>query len=112
NLNLKPETATTWSIGADWDVTPALRFSVTYFDINYENQVETYLSDLSILARESEFAGTGIILRDAEAAARIARLIDDEGLSVRGVPLPGGDPANVALYVDGRNNNLGRSIMR
>ncbi len=110
NLNLGPETATTWSMGADWEPANDFKLSATYFSVNYKNQVETYLSDLSILSRESEFAGTGIILRGQDAADRVTQLIAD-GLRVVGA-LPGGDPANVTLYVDGRNNNLGRSITR
>ena len=110
NLNLGPETATTWSVGADWEPTSDLKFSATYFSVNYKNQVETYLGDLSILSREAEFAGTGIILRGQDAADKVAALIA-EGLPVRGA-LPGGSAANVTLYVDGRNNNLGRSITR
>lgn len=108
NLNLGPEEATTVTFGADWDINANLRVGVTYFDIEYENQVENYLANLAILSRESEFAGTGIILRGAEAAARAVEL------TAQGIPLargsfPGGNPANVTLFVDGRNNNLGTS---
>ncbi len=103
NLNLGPETATTWSLGADWDVTQRMKLSVTYFNVDYRNQVDAYLSDLAILSREAQFAGTGIILRGADAAARVAELIAS-GVGVVGVP-----PAPVTLFVDGRNNNLGKS---
>ncbi|KQN18092.1 MULTISPECIES: TonB-dependent receptor domain-containing protein [unclassified Sphingomonas] len=103
NLNLGPETATTWSLGADWDVLPRLKLSATYFNVNYRNQVDAYLSDLAILSREAQFTGTGIILRGADAAARVAQLIAS-GVAVVGVP-----PSPVTLFVDGRNNNLGKS---
>lgn len=103
NLNLGPETATTWSLGADWDVVPRLKLSATYFNVNYRNQVDAYLSDLAILSREAQFTGTGIILRGADAAARVAQLIAS-GVGVVGVP-----PSPVTLFVDGRNNNLGKS---
>ncbi|AOH83355.1 hypothetical protein AWL63_04600 [Sphingomonas panacis] len=103
NLNLRPETATTWSVGGDWDIVPRLKLSVTYFNVGYRNQVDAYLSDLAILSREAQFAGTGIILRGADAAARVAQLIAS-GVGVVGVP-----PAPVTLFVDGRNNNLGKS---
>jgi iron complex outermembrane receptor protein len=103
NLNLGPETATTWSLGADWDVLPQLKLSATYFNVNYRNQVDAYLSDLAILSREAQFTGTGIILRGADAAARVAQLIAS-GVAVVGVP-----PSPVTLFVDGRNNNLGKS---
>ncbi len=108
NLDLKPEEAETWSVGFDWEPTDEFRFGVTYFDVLYENQVETYLADLAILSREDEFEGTGIILRGDEAAARIIELLD-AGIPLARGAFPGGDPANVDLYVDGRNNNLGKS---
>jgi iron complex outermembrane receptor protein len=106
NPGLKPETAETWSFGLDWDLAflDATRLSVTFYHVDYENQIAQYLGDRNILQRESEFEGTGIILRDAAAAARIVELFA-QGLTVaRGVlPVP------VTLYVDGRPNNLGRS---
>lgn len=106
NLGLKPEEARTWSVGADLDL-GRLRVNATYFNVEYTNQVDAYLSDLAILSREAQFAGTGIILRGAAAAARVAEL-QAQGINVVGA-LPGGSAANVTLFVDGRNNNLGRS---
>jgi iron complex outermembrane recepter protein len=108
NLGLTPEEATTRSIGADWDLTPELALIATYFDVEYDSQVDNYLANLAILAREQEFAGTGLILRGSEAANRVVQL------TAAGIPLargafPGGSPANVTLFVDGRNNNLGKS---
>jgi iron complex outermembrane recepter protein len=108
NLNLGPEGATTRSIGADWDVSPNLGFGFTMFDIEYDNQVETYLANLSIMSRESEFAGTGIILRGTAAANRVVQLLS-EGIGLARGSFPGGNPNNVTLFVDGRNNNLGKS---
>lgn len=106
NLNLKPEEATTWSVGADVEVGRRLRLSATYFNVDYTNQVEAYLSDLAILSREQQFAGTGIIFRGAEAAALFAQYVA-QGIGVNGVA-----PNPVTLFVDGRNNNLGKSETR
>jgi iron complex outermembrane receptor protein len=111
NLNLKPEEATTWSLGADWDPTPRLHFSLTYFNVKYTNQVDSYLSDLAILTREAQFAGTGIILRGTEARDKVLALLASGVTLARGT-FPGGDPNNVTLYIDGRNNNLGQSVTR
>ncbi|MCC7461236.1 MAG: TonB-dependent receptor [Gammaproteobacteria bacterium] len=111
NLNLQPEEATTWSLGADWTPLPDLRLSLTYFDVLYENQVESYLSNLALLTREAEFAGTGIILRGTAARDRVLELLA-QGVTLARGSFPGGDPNNVTLYVDGRNNNLGKSITR
>ncbi|MES2604688.1 MAG: TonB-dependent receptor, partial [Pseudomonadota bacterium] len=59
-------------------------------------------------SRENEFAGTGIIVRGSEAATRVQQLLA-EGITLARGAFPGGNPANVTLYVDGRNNNLGKS---
>ena len=75
NLDLEPETAETWSVGADFTLLDRLRFGVTYWDVKYENQVLANLSNLAILNQEAQYAGTGIILR-GPAAARDARLDD------------------------------------
>lgn len=111
NTNLNPEEATTWSVGADWDVTRNLRVSLTYWDVNYVNQVDSYLSDLAILTREAQFAGTGIILRGTAARDRVLQLLS-QGVTLARGTFPGGDPNNVTLYIDGRNNNLGQSTTR
>jgi iron complex outermembrane receptor protein len=110
NLDLKPETATSWSLGADIEPIAGLNLNVTYFDIDYRNQVSAYLSDLAILAREAQFAGTGIILRGTAAANRVIELLA-QGIAPVGA-FPGGNPANVTVFVDGRSQNLARSITR
>lgn len=106
NPDLKPETATTWTAGADWDIARGARLSLTYFDVRYEGQASAYLSDLTILGREGDFAGTGIIYRGTAAAAQVA------ALTGAGIPILGVPPSPVTLYVDGRNFNLGKSITR
>ena len=111
NLDLKPETASTWSVGADFEPLPNLRFGVTYWDVKYENQVLANLSNLTILGNEAQYAGTNIILRDAAAAARVQELLA-QGVALAGGSFPGGNPANVTLFVDGRSQNLGVSITR
>lgn len=111
NLDLKPETATTWSVGADFDPLPNLRFGLTYWDVKYESQVLANLSNLTILGNEAQYAGTGIILRSADAARRVQELLA-QGVALAGGSFPGGNPANVTLFVDGRSQNLGVSITR
>jgi iron complex outermembrane recepter protein len=110
NLDLRPEEATTWSVGADWEALDGLRLSLTYFDVNYENQVEAYLSNLALLAREADFAGTGIILRGTAARDRTLQELARGVLPVGAYP--GGSPNNITLFVDGRSQNLGVSNMR
>ncbi|KQZ44540.1 TonB-dependent receptor domain-containing protein [Massilia sp. Root1485] len=106
NPNLQPETATTKSLGIDWE--PAFghhtKLGLTYFDIKYENQVTSYLSDLTLLNREAQFAGTGIIVRNP-SAAMVAQMKAQ-------YPAFGVLPENWTLYVDGSANNLGKSLAR
>jgi len=111
NLDLEPETATTWSVGVDFDAVENLRLSLTYFDVTYENQVIANLSNLAILSQEAQYAGTGVILRDAAARARVQELLTS-GIVVLGTAIPGGSVANVNIFVDGRGRNLGKSVTR
>ena len=106
NLSLKPETATTNSLGFDFKpkALKGSKFNLTYFDIRYENQVNNYLADLTILNREALFAGTGIIQRNPDPAMIAA-------LAAR-LPVSGVIPPTTSLFVDGRNNNLGKTIAK
>jgi iron complex outermembrane receptor protein len=110
NLNLSPETANTWSIGADVDPIDGLKLSATYFSVDYKNQVIALLSDLALLTRASQYDGTGLIIQGAAAGQTVAALVA-QGLAVSGA-FPGGNPLNVTVYVDGRSQNLGHSITR
>ncbi|HEU5134098.1 MAG TPA: TonB-dependent receptor [Steroidobacteraceae bacterium] len=102
NLELEPETAASYTLGFDFIPTPESRISLTYFHIDYEKQITSYLSDLTILNRESQFAGTGIIVRNPDPAF-VAALVATK-------PIRGVLPNPVTLYVDGRTNNLGTTI--
>jgi iron complex outermembrane recepter protein len=106
NLDLKPETAETWSVGADIEPLDRLRLGLTYWSVDYDNQVIANLSNLAILGSEAFYAGTGIILRGAPAAARVAEL------NASGVAFVGTPPNPVTLFVDGRGQNLGTSLTR
>lgn len=111
NLDLKPETSRTWTAGLDWTPVQDTKLALTYFNIRYDNQVTNYLSNLSVLTLESDFAGTGMILRGAEAGARVQTEYATNGVPLIVGSFPGGDPANATLFVDGRNRNLGTSLM-
>lgn len=103
NYDLKPESAKTKTLGFDWK--PAIgtgtKLSATWFDINYDNQIVGALADLTILNRESTFAGTPIIQRNPSPEL-VAQLLAT--YPVAGVP-----PATWTLFVDGRQFNVGRS---
>jgi len=102
NLELEPETAQSYTFGVDYTPLDQLRFGLTYFHIDYEKQITSYLSDLTILNRESQFAGTGIIVRNPDPTF-VAGLVATK-------PIRGVLPNPVTLYVDGRTNNLGTTI--
>ncbi|MFB0610711.1 TonB-dependent receptor plug domain-containing protein [Aurantiacibacter poecillastricola] len=113
NLDLGPETSTTWSVGADWEPVDDLLLSITYLDVAYDNQVSANLSNLSnltILGQEDQFVGTGVVLRGQDARDQIQSLIDS-GVNVLGA-FPGGSLSNIDVFVDGRSRNLGKSITR
>ena len=107
NLGLSPETATTWSFGADIEPLPRLRLSATYFSVDYKNQVVALLSDLAVLTRLSQFDGTGLIVQGTAAAQAVT-----DALAAGVAPPTGVLPNPVTLYVDGRSQNLGRSVTR
>jgi iron complex outermembrane receptor protein len=98
NLELKPEEAKTWSFGADFDPAPGLKINLTWFKVDYDDQVVAYLSDLAVLSRESQFAGSNIIQRNPTAAF-IAQQVAETGFT-------GVLPNPVTLFVEGRNSNL------
>lgn len=110
NTNLKPETATTWSMGLDIDLVPNLRIGLTYWDTEYKNQVLANLSNLAILGQASLYAGTNILYQGTSAGQQVQNYINS-GIAVVGT-LPGGSASNVTVFVDGRSQNLGVSITR
>ena len=105
NPDLHPETATTYSAGFDYKPSflPHAKFSATYFYIDYDNQIASYLADLTVLNREASFNGTGIINRNPSQAFVNALLAQYRVLA-------GVVPSTVTLYVDGRQKNLSRSV--
>ncbi|WP_427963511.1 TonB-dependent receptor [Altererythrobacter sp.] len=124
NPDLQPETATTWTIGADFEPVDGLEINLTYFDIAYKNTIAGLLSNLSILTYADQYAGTDVILFGKEAYDRIID-IRDNGIAGTGpipvFPIAGAstacldnpmppDHAN-CIYADGRSRNLGRSKM-
>lgn len=110
NLGLKPETAKTWSIGADFDVVPNLNVGLTYWDVNYENQVSANLSNLAILGTASLYAGTNVLFTGTAAGQQVQNYLN-AGIAVVGTMPPGGASA-VTVFVDGRSQNLGVSKTR
>ena len=107
NLNLKPETAETWSIGVDFDLVQNLNIGLTYWDVTYENQVLANLSNLGILGNAALYNGTDILFTGTAAGQQVQNYIG-QGIGVVGTLPPGGASA-VTVFVDGRSQNLGVS---
>lgn len=105
NPDVQPEEATTWSTGIDFtpSALPDFRASVTYFSIDYENQ---------ILA----LRGTaGLLTNSVYAPYRTLNPTQAEIDALLASGLPINSPINAALvtYIqDGRRQNLGRTVAK
>ena len=100
NLKLQPETATTYSFGVDYQPIRDAKFSLNYFNIDYRNQISSYLSDLTIL-QQSEQLGS-LITRCP--SAQCTSLINQY---VAPGPVFGPILANPSVFVNGVELNLG-----
>ncbi len=116
NPDLGPEEATTWTLGADFNLIDNMTLSLTYFDIAYKDTIAGLLSNLSVLTLADEYAGTDVILFGQPAYDRLTSLIA-EGKPILQFPgtsdacISAPDPAS-CISVDGRSLNLGRSEMK
>jgi len=126
NPDVGPETATTWTFGADIEPLDGLTIGLTYFDIEFKNTISNLLSNLSVLNQEQEYAGTDVILRGQAAYDRIIELSTVGFAGTGAIPFRAGgagfppgafdcaDGINIqnCIFVDGRSLNLGRTRMR
>ncbi|MDE2403562.1 MAG: TonB-dependent receptor [Sphingomonadales bacterium] len=103
NPGLKPETARTWSVGADLDPFAGLHATVSYFDIDYKNQIQALRGTAGILTNPLYAS----FVRFNPTAAEVTALVNS-GLPINNVI----NQANVTFIVDGRRQNLGRSQVR
>lgn len=118
NPNLKPEKATTWSVGVDIDdnLVPGLHASLTYYNIKYTDKVDTAaynapigaalnsgLYDDFVVFNPNYFPGKATLTIN-EFVAYWNQITADPGLPVLGfVP----DPTKIIAIVDARRNNTG-----
>jgi iron complex outermembrane recepter protein len=105
NPNLRPETATTWSVGAELAPAflPGLQATLTYFDIDYTNQIQALRGTPGLLTNPlyTDFVTFN------PTAAEVTALINS-GLPINSVINP-----NVVQFIaDGRRQNLGTSLVR
>ena len=105
NPDLKPETATTWSFGAEaapLDI-PGLRASLTYFRIDYTDQIQALRGTAGLLTNPlySSF------VQFNPSAATVAALVNS------GLPINSAiDQTQVTFIADGRRQNLGTTLLR
>ncbi len=103
NLALKPESATTFSAGIDFSPTDRSKISLTYYNINYKNQIASYLSDLTILQQTNELGG--LVTRCPSAAC--TALVNAYTTGPGALPILGPPLANPSVFVNGLEENLG-----
>lgn len=113
NPELEPETATTWTIGADWTPTfaPDLRLTATWFDIDFEGRIATpSLENIDAALNDPNLAPFVTFVDPTNPAdlARIEALINDPTFFA-----PGLFPAEAyGAIVDARYVNTGRVRVR
>ncbi len=104
--NLKPETSTSWTLGADLkpSAMPNVSLSVTYFDIDYKGQIRNVgVDSQDFLTQEAQLAS--LITRNPSAAQLDAAC---RGI-VRFVPFSIGDCSDpITVIIDARFRNLAR----
>lgn len=100
NTKLQPETATTYSFGVDYQPIPNARLSLNYFNINYKDQISSYLSDLTILQQSAQLGSLITRCPSATCTSLINQYV---------VPGPVFGPilAHPSVFVNGVELNLG-----
>ncbi len=119
NPDLSPETAETWSVGMDIDsdLVPGVTASLTYYNITYENKIDTATFNAPIAAVLNSGIYDDFIVFNPDFFPDKATMsideyvaywdsLQDPFLPVLG-PIPGGDPANLIAIIDARRNNQG-----
>lgn len=112
NLGLKPETARTWSFGFEYNPSflPGAQLSINYFDLKYEGQIVSYLSNLNLLRQESLFSS--IIQRGTAGQAAVQTQLNNGIRIANGRSVTDALAAGSRAFVDGRTNNLGLTLAK
>jgi outer membrane receptor for ferrienterochelin and colicin len=107
--DMKPETSTAWSVGADMTphATPGLSLSLTYFNVDYKGKIRNVGTDsVDFLTQEAQLAS--LITRNptpaqlAAACRGIARFVST---SIGDCS----DPIPITVIIDARFRNLART---
>lgn len=113
NADLEPETATTWTLGADWRpaAVPDLKFTATWFDIDFAGRIATpTLDNVDASLNDTSLAPFVTFVNPSDPAdrARIEALITDPTFFA-----PGLFPADAyGAIVDARYVNTGEVRVR
>ncbi len=112
NRNLKPETATTWSVGGDWtpDFAPNWHVGLNYFNIKYQNQITNYQANLSLLLNPSKYASLITFCPSTACTNLINKYILGIGPNPDPRILNGPLLGSPAAFIDGTNENLASTI--
>jgi len=106
NSALKPETATTWSAGIDYDPewAPGLHLTATYFDIDYRNRVFGFTEPQNSFTDPTY---SPLVTRNPSASAQSALIAGAGGgfFNFSGAPY---NPATTTAIVNGTSVNLSR----
>jgi iron complex outermembrane receptor protein len=105
NAELQPEEATTWSVGLDFhpDALPGFNASLTYFDIDYDNQIVGLRGTAGLLTSPIYAQYRTLNPSPAEVNALLAS----------GLPINSSiNPATVTYIQDGRRHNLSKTIAK
>jgi iron complex outermembrane receptor protein len=112
NTGLKPETATTWSIGGDITpkFAPGLKVSLNYFNINYANQISSYLSNLNILENPGEYAKVINYCPSPACTALENKYVYGTGPGATPYPVFGPILSSPYVFVNGQPLNLATTL--
>lgn len=107
NPTLKPEEATTWSFG--FDLTPAalpgMRLGVTYFDIEYENQIVDGFGRANLYVNDPDLYPSFVAFQGDPNFAALQSLIQNSGFTS---PTPIDYTRPDLVLVDARRVNVGQ----
>lgn len=109
NLKLSPEKADTYTFGVKYQPSPSTQVSVDYFNIDYKNQISSYLSDLTILQQPAELGSLITRCPSAACSALVDQYVNGVGPNASPEPVFGPILSNPSVFVNGMELNLGRT---
>lgn len=109
NLKLSPEKADTFTFGIKYQPTPSAQVSVDFFDIDYKNQISSYLSDLTILQQPAQLGSLITRCPSAACTAMVDQYVLGVGPNASPEPVFGPIIPDPSVFVNGLELNLGRT---